>query len=276
MVASARLRTLLLGVVALCATATSCCLVTDCAAAITWQFRDGRNIPTGIRNQIAEAMDVAVGHYNFFADYSNNVDVLWTDDPSVTANANFNGRIQFGTKINDWTAMHEMSHILGVGTAGAWNLNRNVNTNRWTGPIAIAALASLDGPGSVLHADMLHFWPYGNNTSPDEPEGHVRMVGALREDMGLSNTTILPSGLIGDYNNDFRVDAIDYAVWRENLASGGRIYNDQSPGSVVPVDYAWWKRFYGRSATPPTAVVPEPAAVGVIAWSLFAFSVRRS
>ena len=56
---------------------------------------------------------------------------------------------------------------------------------------AINQLRTLDGnPSAVLYADGAHFWPHGLNqaseaTSADEYIRNVRMVAALRQDMGL-------------------------------------------------------------------------------------------
>lgn len=234
------------------------------SADITWYLVNPRSIPIDKLNAITAAMDDAVAAYNFYADYDRELRVGYTSDPNVTANGNFNGNINFGTKINDWTAMHEISHVLGVGTYWTWD-NFLAPGNRWTGANGLAELEAIDGPGSILHADGLHFWPYGNNTAPDDDQSHVRMVGALRADMGLSNDTIPMSGLAGDYNNDSIVDAADYTVWRNNLQTGEPMYNDVTPGATDAGDYAWWKRFYGRTSSAGSAAtqVPEPHSIAV-------------
>lgn len=235
------------------------------AAEISWYLVNPRSIPTDKLNAITQAMDDAVSAYNFYSDYDRELRVGYTSDPNVTANGNFNGNINFGTKINDWTAMHEISHVLGVGTYGTWD-NFLASNNRWTGPIAIAELEAIDGAGAILHADAAHFWPYGNNTAPDDDRSHIRMVGALREDMGLSNDTITMSGLSGDYNNNGLVDAADYTVWRDSLQAGTPLFNDVTPSATEATDYAWWKRFYGRTngSSGSAASVPEPMASAIV------------
>jgi hypothetical protein len=86
------------------------------------------------------------------------------------------------------TAMHEIAHTLGVGTHGGWA--SRVSGGRWTGTNAINQLRALDGSSAVLFADGAHFWPHGLNqaseaTSADEYTRNVKMVAALRQDMGI-------------------------------------------------------------------------------------------
>lgn len=53
------------------------------------------------------------------------------------------------------------------------------------------------------------------------------------------------SPLAGDYNNDGVVDAIDYAVWRENLgAPAGTLENGDEIGAA---HFATWRVNYGAS-----------------------------
>ena len=54
--------------------------------------------------------------------------------------------------------------------------------------------------------------------------------------------------LPGDYNDDNRVDAADYAVWRKNLVRNTALPNDSTPGSVIPYDYQVWRANFGISA----------------------------
>jgi len=49
----------------------------------------------------------------------------------------------------------------------------------------------------------------------------------------------------GDYNNDGRVDAADYTVWRDNLGSNVLLPNDTTPGSVTAADFDVWKAAFG-------------------------------
>lgn len=114
---------------------------------------------------------------------------LWADyDASVpTAQASYSGWIDFGGQISTRTALHEISHTLGVGQVSAWNTNRSGNT--WTGTFAINRVKLFDGPAATLSADAQHFWPYGLNQSSEDGTTnrvrHVKMVAAMRRDMGI-------------------------------------------------------------------------------------------
>ena len=68
-----------------------------------------------------------------------------------------------------------------------------------------------------------------------------------------------PVQLPGDYNDDGRVDAIDYAVWRENLGTTTRLPNDATPG-VTSEDYDVWREHFGRALT-AQAAAPTPPQV---------------
>jgi autotransporter-associated beta strand protein len=91
--------------------------------------------------------------------------------------------------------------------------------------------------------------------------------------------------LLGDYNQDGRVNAADYTVWRNNLGSAAALPNDDSPG-VGPDDYDRWKAHFGdvfpdsgagsgsgattRLSSPTSgsasdlAAVPEPATCSLV------------
>jgi hypothetical protein len=104
------------------------------------------------------------------------------------------------------------------------------------------------------------------------------------DEVRLSNTALSPSQflfapatstLAGDYNNNGKVDAADYVLWR----TGGPLANETvTPGMATPEDYAVWKSNFGNSAAGigSSAAVPEP-----VTWILFliagaALVVRRT
>jgi hypothetical protein len=97
-----------------------------------------------------------------------------------------------------------------------------------------------------------------------------------------------PSNLPGDYNGDGRVDAIDYAVWRNNLgdATEADINFNGNGGGVTASDYTWWKQRYGNTTAGAGAggiaaagggvAVPEPAAWTIAAMACCVIgTVRR-
>jgi hypothetical protein len=71
--------------------------------------------------------------------------------------------------------------------------------------------------------------------------------------------------LAGDYNNDQRVDAADYVVWRENFgAPAGSLPNDSDGGTIGEAQYDTWKANFGstlpQTASLNAAALPEPSA----------------
>ena len=113
--------------------------------------------------RIEEAMETAVYYYNTYTTITKEIKVLY--EPSVsTADGNINGTIRFGNKsyMNHVTAMHEISHTIGVGTTNAWwNL---IVDGVYTGKHATEELRAITGDNSaVLKGDRQHFWPYGLN-----------------------------------------------------------------------------------------------------------------
>lgn len=82
--------------------------------------------------------------------------------------------------------------------------------------------------------------------------------------------------LPGDYNDDNRVDAADYVVWRKNLGANVALPNDSTPGSVIPYDYAVWRANFGAALTvgeeaSHLQTVPEPTTCALLVLSLVAF-----
>lgn len=154
---------------------------------LTYGLSNGHeNWPEDRKKRIVEAMDAAVAFYNQHGNFKKHVTA--NNSPGTpTADANWDGWINWGGSINRRVALHEISHTLGIGTHPAWRAN--IKDGKWTGKHALAQLREFDGPSAVLHADRMHFWPYGlnfdNESSPQNDVRHVKMVAALRKDMGI-------------------------------------------------------------------------------------------
>ncbi len=139
---------------------------------------------------IVPAMDKAVQYYNCYTNITKADTVTY--DPSVqTADGNINGSIRFGgTDYMEYiTAMHEISHTVGIGTAPKWA--SLVVNGIFTGQHATDQLRAITGNSTdQLNADTQHFWPYGlNYTSEVKSEAdvidHCYMVAAIRLDEGF-------------------------------------------------------------------------------------------
>jgi hypothetical protein len=138
------------------------------------------------RIRVVQAMNEAIGLYNSLGEFPKLVSAGYNSG-TPTADGNYNGTIRFGGQISTRVALHELGHVLGAGTHPRWD--EFVKDGKWTGSYAIAQLQAFDGPTAVLHADRMHFWPYGLNfdkeDSPENRRRHVLMVAALRRDLGI-------------------------------------------------------------------------------------------
>jgi hypothetical protein len=102
-------------------------------------------------------------------------------------------------------------------------------------------------------------------------------------DIFLSNfMSTEPPGIVGDYNDNGVVDGADYVVYRNNLGQSVTIPNDDTPGSVLPVDYDRWRANFGMSSglgASSAVPTPEPAAMSVallvVALSVATLRLRR-
>jgi hypothetical protein len=144
------------------------------------------NWPADIRAAIVYAMDGAVAQYNRWGTFNKSLTANY--NPGVpTAQAGYDGWIDFGGQIGYRTALHEIAHTLGVGTAP--NYGNFINNGLWTGSQAIQQLRAFDGPTANLNTDGTHIWPYGlnfdNEGGTENNRRHVLMVAALRRDMGI-------------------------------------------------------------------------------------------
>lgn len=144
------------------------------------------NWPEDRRKRIVAAMDAAVVFFNEHAKFKKHVTA--NNSPGTpTADANYDGWINWGGSISRRVALHEISHTLGIGTHPEWH--KHIKDGKWTGRHAVAQLKEFDGPDAVLHADRQHFWPYGlnfdNESNPQADLRFIKMVEAFRKDMGI-------------------------------------------------------------------------------------------
>ncbi|WP_062217886.1 hypothetical protein [Streptomyces sp. NBRC 109706] len=158
------------------------------AATVTWHLVRAEN-PTQDQLEayelITTAMNAAVTRYNDLSDLGKSITVHY--DPSVpTADGHINGTIRFGNRayMNERTALHEISHTIGVGQSGGWYELSAGGT--WSGAQATALVRQYDGEGASISTGGGHFWPYGlnydNEFSQTNADRHVRVVAAMVAD----------------------------------------------------------------------------------------------
>ncbi|MCT9139055.1 hypothetical protein [Streptomyces violarus] len=159
------------------------------AATITWSLVRASNPTEDQRtayDAITRAMNAAVARYNNLSDLGKTITVRY--EPGVpTADGNINGTIRFGSNrsyMNERTALHEISHTIGVGTSSGWS--RLGGSGTWTGGQATALVRQYDGSGAKISTGGGHFWPYGlnydNEWSTTAADRHVHIVAAMVRD----------------------------------------------------------------------------------------------
>lgn len=166
-----------------------CDIPVPAPGALTYSLAGGsQNWPADIRNRIVYAMDGAVAQYNRYGTFRKHITVNYNPG-TPTAEANYDGWLQFGGSIGYRVALHEIAHTMGVGTYWKWSENLKVNGvqgNVWQGVNGRNLIRSFGQPDA--YSDGTHFWEYGlNYDSEGNTENyrrHVLMVAAFRKDMG--------------------------------------------------------------------------------------------
>jgi hypothetical protein len=158
------------------------------SAAVTFTVSKASN-PTADQQdaytKIEKAMQLATARYNRLTTRPNKK-ITASYVPSVqTADGNFNGNIRFGSSrsyMTERTALHEISHTLGIGQTSAFDAR--CKANNW--PSATKLLQSWDGASAKINCGGGHIWPYGLNyeTEWNETNGdrHCKLIDAMLAD----------------------------------------------------------------------------------------------
>jgi hypothetical protein len=158
------------------------------SAAITWKLQKAPN-PTADQadayRRIEKAMTLAVARYRKLAKRPNKA-IKVTYTPGVkTADSNIGGNLRFGGNkafMNERTALHEISHTLGIGLTKTWD--RRCKANNW--PTAGKLLKTWDGPNAKINCGGQHIWPYGLNYDGEMSETnanrHCQLIDAMLAD----------------------------------------------------------------------------------------------
>jgi hypothetical protein len=201
-------------------------------------------------------------------------------------------------------AIHELAHALGFGerdddpanitpweswVSGSSFYGANA-TAKYGGPVPLSTQEP-DPSRQLTHwAPSTNSFVYGSSIlqqaamDPNLTNGtrkhFTELDAAAMIDIGWS---VIPlPGVHGDYNNNGRVDAADYVVWRKRLGQNVTIPNDATPGSVTTSDYTVWRNNFGKTpsggagSAALAVAAPEPtsAALALVA-ILVACAPRR-
>jgi hypothetical protein len=145
----------------------------------------------------------------------------------------------------------------GNGTGNGWEELGNLGSS-------ILAEAYLQNTSTLAPAGTIDL---GNAFSAGGTQDLVfryRSTGGAFVDATVEYLTT--AGVPGDYNNNGRVDAADYVMWRNNLGPGSMPNEGGiSPGVVDQADYNFWRSRFGNTSGSGASLadgvaVPEPCA----------------
>jgi GH18 family chitinase len=97
-------------------------------------------------------------------------------------------------------------------------------------------------------------WEIGQDLHPSNPNSLLRAAYEAQQSL---------LGLDGDYNDDGKVDAADYVVWRQNEGTTNALPNDPHGETIGANQYNTWRANYGMTQPASgggTIAVPEPVA----------------
>lgn len=147
-----------------------------------------------------------------------------------------------------------------------------------TGVLYVNGTPRVAGQIILDPADFNPTQNYVGKSQWNDPLFHGAIADLQVYDYALHYTQIadLFAPLPGDYNADGRVDALDYAVWREALATGAPLAANETDtlGVTDAGDYLVWLNNYGAKTEVDggnngggfaPAPVPEPATVWLLA-----------
>jgi hypothetical protein len=184
------------------------------------------------------------------------------------------------------TALHELGHVLGIGSADSWNTYVPTSGQVFNGPASVALYGS-----SVPLAPGLAHWKEGTQSQlpltgaaaetaldPSQTNGQrkhfTRLDFAALDDIGW-DLAPEPSLLPTDFNMDGKVDLSDFTILKSNFGDGNvtRKEGDANlDGYVDLTDFGLLKSQFGQMAA---ASVPEPSAMALFAVGMAIVAASR-
>ncbi|MCI0335767.1 MAG: hypothetical protein L0228_21380 [Planctomycetes bacterium] len=282
-------------------------ITTGIAPGESWEhvvLQDFSTQPTHIGN-LALHRSSALGLYDLVDNHSPDVEAVlfetWARGPghsfyTGTSPSFPGGPAQMQQELRDGYHLStgDINAAAGIGSAtyapvgDAWE-NAGFPLNLYASDIYHA-----QNRGSLLTALVLYGIIYDDSTTSDidltgvlanlnasYSPADARYITASNAEFLTStvDATLMPE-LPGDFNDDGKVDAADYVVWRKNENTTNTLPNDSDLGGTVGADhYNLWREHFGDMTMAGSglgsAAVPEPAPLVTTCLGMLAFAVRR-
>jgi hypothetical protein len=151
-------------------------------------------------------------------------------------------------------------------------------------PMVVTGLPSTDGmsfEGRLLDTQYHFDWSFELAANGDLLwSGGVAWFGGRYEETAIDNVRLIPL-TPGDYSENGKVDAADYAIWRKSAGQTGFGLAADGDGDnhVDADDYLIWREHIGQSTSTrslASTTVPEPAAWALAVAALPAVLRRRA
>ncbi|HEX2474849.1 MAG TPA: hypothetical protein VHK01_08890, partial [Lacipirellulaceae bacterium] len=163
-----------------------------------------------------------------------------------------------------WNSLSDQNfQSVGAGIGQSWDEAGGSDAGT-LGEAYLQSASTLAGSGSVSIGNA-----YNNGINGEDLVLRFRLPSGLVLTGNVEYIGTAP-GLAGDYNNDGRVDAADYVVWRKNPGAFGG-----DPGG-----YNTWRTNFGRTSGSGASLdgaagVPEPMTCGLACLALVFWAPRR-
>jgi hypothetical protein len=104
----------------------------------------------------------------------------------------------------------------------------------------------------------------GDETRGQSAKRFDGRTSETQDDVPPTLSIVYQPAFAGDYNDDSKVNALDYTVWRNHLGEAIHLPNETTTFGVVnEADFGVWKSNFGKVEGPGAggvATVPEPAS----------------
>lgn len=151
---------------------------------VKWSWSSKGDATKAQIERIEIAMDSACYYYNNYSNLTHDIHVSYNAGVP-TADCNIVGSMRYGANERyQWvgTAQHEMSHAMGIGTAGNWGSFGDP----WSKPVAALSLKVMMQDMTILlhgaYEGQQHFWPGGINQKEEVTNGTKNNKGVTFKD----------------------------------------------------------------------------------------------